>query len=158
PSRRSGTAGRARPGTVVPGGMTSAAGTDVRVVMPATIPSRMGHPTRSAPDCCRPHRTTPRPVSSSTVNRVAAGRHRSNGCWRPYHPGPPETVARQNHAWRSRGGNPEMNVSFSTAFAFVVGTMAAGILVAMVWPALGRVRRERHFAMVDVLLASSYIG
>ena len=51
-----------------------------------------------------------------------------------------------------------MNVSFSTAFAFVVGTMAAGILVAMVWPALGRARRERHFAMVDVLLASSYIG
>ena len=51
-----------------------------------------------------------------------------------------------------------MNVSFNSAFAFVVGTMAAGIVVAMVWPALGRVRRQRHFAMVDVLLASSYIG
>jgi hypothetical protein len=51
-----------------------------------------------------------------------------------------------------------MNISFNSAFAFVVGTMAAGIVVAMVWPALDRARRQRHFAMVDVLLASSYIG
>ena len=57
-----------------------------------------------------------------------------------------------------QGGDPGMNVSVSTVFAFVVGTMAAGIVVATVWPALGRMRRERRFAMVDVLLASSYVG
>lgn len=51
-----------------------------------------------------------------------------------------------------------MNFSMGTVFAFVVGTMATGIVLAIVWPALGRARRERHFAMVDVLLASSYIG
>ena len=51
-----------------------------------------------------------------------------------------------------------MNLSVGTVFAFVVGTMAAGIVLAIVWPALGRARRERRFATVDVLLASSYIG
>ena len=51
-----------------------------------------------------------------------------------------------------------MNLSVATSFAIVAGTMAAGIVVAMVWPALSRMRRERHFAMVDVLLASSYVG
>ncbi|HET9083322.1 MAG TPA: diguanylate cyclase [Candidatus Limnocylindrales bacterium] len=51
-----------------------------------------------------------------------------------------------------------MNLSAGTVFAFVVGTMATGIVLATVWPAIGRARRERHFAMVDVLLASSYIG
>ena len=65
-AQRHGRAGAARDRRA--GGMTSASGTDVRVVMPATIPSRPGHPTRTAPDRCRPHRTTPRPVSSSTGN------------------------------------------------------------------------------------------
>ena len=51
-----------------------------------------------------------------------------------------------------------MNLSVGTVFAFVVGTMATGIVLAIVWPALSRARRERHFATVDVLLASSYIG
>ena len=51
-----------------------------------------------------------------------------------------------------------MNLSVGTVFAFVVGTMATGIVLAIVWPALNRARRERHLATVDVLLASSYIG
>jgi len=51
-----------------------------------------------------------------------------------------------------------MNLSVGTVFALAVGTMAAGIVLAIVWPALSRARRERHFATVDVLLASSYIG
>jgi diguanylate cyclase (GGDEF)-like protein len=51
-----------------------------------------------------------------------------------------------------------MNLSVGTVFAFVVGTMATGIVLAIVWPALTRARRERRFATVDVLLASSYIG
>jgi len=51
-----------------------------------------------------------------------------------------------------------MNVSVGPVFAFVVGTMATGILLAILWPALRRARRQRRFATVDVLLASSYIG
>ena len=51
-----------------------------------------------------------------------------------------------------------MNLSAGTVVAFVVGTTATGVVLAIVWPALTRARRERHFAMVDVLLASSYIG
>jgi diguanylate cyclase (GGDEF)-like protein len=51
-----------------------------------------------------------------------------------------------------------MNLSAGTVFAFVVGTMATGIMLAIVWPALSGARRERHLATVDVLLASSYIG
>ena len=89
---------------------------------------------------------------------AAVRRRRSNGCWRPYHPGPPETVARLEPCVAQQGGHPGMNVSVSMLFAFVVGTMAAGIVVAMVWPVLGRARRERQFAMVDVMLASSYVG
>ena len=51
-----------------------------------------------------------------------------------------------------------MNASVGTVFAFVVGTMGTGIVLAIAWPAVSRARRQRRFAMVDVLLASSYIG
>ena len=51
-----------------------------------------------------------------------------------------------------------MNVPIGTVFAFVVGTVATVIVLAVAWPLLDRARRERRFAMVEVMLASSYIG
>ena len=51
-----------------------------------------------------------------------------------------------------------MNVPIGTVFAFVVGTVATLIVLAVAWPVLDRARRERRFAMVEVMLASSYIG
>ena len=157
PSRRSGAAGRARPGTVVPGGMTSASGTDVRVVMPRTIPSRYGRPTRSDPDRQRPHRTHTDGAEGTANRSYRPVRCRLAERSRAYHPGPPETAARLGMRGAAGGMTLKMNVSVNRLFAFTVVTTAGAVLAMIAVPIWRRTRRARRLAMVDVALASSYI-
>jgi diguanylate cyclase (GGDEF)-like protein len=77
---------------------------------------------------------------------------------RAYHPGPPETAARFGVRGAAGGMTLKMNVSVDSLLAVTVATTAGAVLAMLAAPFWSKARRTRRLAMVDVALATSYIG
>lgn len=75
-----------------------------------------------------------------------------------YHPGPPETAARFDVRGATGGMTLDMNVSVDNMLTVTVATTAAAVLAMIATPIWIRTRRARRLALVDVLLATSYVG